>query len=430
MNKKIILFVITLGVFIEIADISICNTALYTISSSLHFPLSKAYICIFSYLITLGIVTPLSIWFSSSLGIRRTLSIGFTLFFIGTMLCASAHNLLQLSIYRILQAFGASFMLPVARITLRKYFKENLLLISANLALFFLTAFCFAPVIAGFILNYLSWRWIFIFNTLPLLCCLCLCLMFFPRSEITKLKFDIYGYSLYACFVLCFALLSLIHNPFYFLSLILFGFFIGKAYYHYSQKQALAIIPYKLFCNYRYVFLCLASFCFRTGVYGVVFILPIYLQKGQGYTALQAGLLMGAYGLGAICGRALLNIICPRLSLLSIGLFIYTIIIGALGFVFHKHFFIIAYLIGLGGLSSIQASLFNTQALLAVGDEMTSPAAVFYSSILQIAGSFGIAFISLFAFRQVNLLTVALVFSGCFFLMSMIVTLTLKIKNA
>ena len=219
-NKNIILWIVTVGVFLEIIDASIVNVTMYTFVSVFNTTIHKAQLISSVYMLALGIFTPLSIWVSKRFSIRNVLIFGFSVFGIGSLFCGLAKSIDALVLFRCLQAFGAAFMLPIARIFIRTNYKESLLKTSSTLAVVFLIAYAVGPIVGSYIVSRFDWSMIFLVNIPLILVSIIIVLTYSPNviNIPQKIIFDSLGYFTYAIFIAAFMMLSnaLIINLFLF----------------------------------------------------------------------------------------------------------------------------------------------------------------------------------------------------------------------
>ena len=149
------------------------------------------------------------------------------------------------------------------------------------------------------------------------------------------------------------------------------------------------------------------SFILGFGLYGASFVLPLYTQSLLGWTAMQAGMLQlpatifVAFMLPLI-GK-LIQMGTPQKYLIAIGLiifFIYSMYASSILTLETSsgNFFWILILRGLGlGLLSVPVS---TMALSTLKGQEIGQGAAFSGMMRQLGGSFGVALISTFVYRQ------------------------------
>jgi EmrB/QacA subfamily drug resistance transporter len=154
--------------FMENLDGTILTTALPKMAISLGVPAVHLSITVSAYLVTLGVLIPISGWVTERVGARLVFTAAIAIFTLASGLCAISTNLPELTAMRVLQGAGGAMMVPVGRlVVLRRTAKEDLIRAIALLTWPALVAPVLAPAVGGLLTTYASWRWIFVIN-LPL----------------------------------------------------------------------------------------------------------------------------------------------------------------------------------------------------------------------------------------------------------------------
>ena len=154
--------------FMENLDGTIIATAAPRMAGSLGVRPVDVNVVMTAYLLTLGVLIPVSGWVADRYGARRVFAVAITGFTVASGLCAVAGSLPVLVAVRVLQGAGGALMVPVGRlVVLRTTPKAQLITAIAYLTWPALVAPVVAPALGGLLVSYLSWRWIFLIN-LPL----------------------------------------------------------------------------------------------------------------------------------------------------------------------------------------------------------------------------------------------------------------------
>src|ERR1700756_662404 len=107
-SLRILLWLVATGFFMQTLDSTIVNTALPAMAASLgELPLRMQSVVI-AYSLTMAVMIPVSGWLADRLGTRRVFFSAILVFAMGSLLCANAHTLNQLVIYRIVQGVGGA----------------------------------------------------------------------------------------------------------------------------------------------------------------------------------------------------------------------------------------------------------------------------------------------------------------------------------
>jgi EmrB/QacA subfamily drug resistance transporter len=162
----IVLTLLSLTQFILVIDVSIVNVALSSIQHALAFSEANLQWILSAYTLTFGGLLLLGGRAGDLLGRRRVFMAGLIVFTFGSALCGFAQSELMLILSRALQGVGAAAISPGALSILMTTFPEGS---ERNRALGVWGAIAgvggAVGVLAGGILvQYLSWRWIFLVN--------------------------------------------------------------------------------------------------------------------------------------------------------------------------------------------------------------------------------------------------------------------------
>lgn len=163
-----IIFVAVLASLLEIIDTSIVNVALPTMMGNLGATLEDISMVITGYAIANAVVLPLSAWLGEKFG-RRNYYLGcIALFTITSVACGLAPNLEFLIIFRILQGLAGGALLPTSQTLIYEQFpKEKAGIAGAIFGMSVMVGPALGPVLGGYLTDTLGWRSIFNIN-LPL----------------------------------------------------------------------------------------------------------------------------------------------------------------------------------------------------------------------------------------------------------------------
>lgn len=152
-------------IFILCVDWTIVNLAIPTIAMNLHSTLSQIQWILNAYALTIAMFMILGGKLADHYGKRVVLIIGVFIFTLSVGIAGLAHTEWVLISCRAVQGIGASFSLPLATLFIFKAFPENrrgfAIGIVGSIAGFSLAL---GPTLGGFILHWLSWRWVFFVN--------------------------------------------------------------------------------------------------------------------------------------------------------------------------------------------------------------------------------------------------------------------------
>ena len=124
-NPWLIALTVTLATFMEVLDTSIANIALPHIAGTFGASGNESTWVLTSYLVSNGIVLPISAWLATRLGRKRFYMSCVGLFAISSFLCGLAPSLGLLVFFRILQGAGGGGLQPSEQAILADTFRAS-----------------------------------------------------------------------------------------------------------------------------------------------------------------------------------------------------------------------------------------------------------------------------------------------------------------
>ena len=304
--------VVVLGSFMTLLDTTIVNVAIPTLGGHLHAPLSDIQWVTTGYLLALSIAIPLTGWCVARWGEKTvwiTCVAGFTF---ASLLCAASWSVSSLIVFRCAQGAAGGMIVPVGQsIVAQAAGPRRMGRVMSIVGAPTLLAPILGPVVGGLIVQFVSWRLIFLVN-LPIgILGVVAGLRTFKNSEARRRqRLDVWGFGLLAAgsALIVYSLSragasSSFTNPLAIAtlaggisSLVAFAF-------HARRRGSDALIDTNLLARSRtYVTATILAFVFAAQLLGTMLLLSIYFQDGRGQGALWAGLLIAPQGAGAVVG--------------------------------------------------------------------------------------------------------------------------------
>ncbi len=167
-RSKIIIATAVLASLLEIIDTSIVNVAVPSMMGNLGATQADVSWVITGYIIANAIVLPMSAWLGSQFGRRKYYIACILAFTAASVACGFAPNLSTLIIFRILQGLAGGALLPTSQALLQEQFpREKSGTASAIYGMSVMIGPTLGPTLGGFLTDHFSWRAIFNIN-LPL----------------------------------------------------------------------------------------------------------------------------------------------------------------------------------------------------------------------------------------------------------------------
>ncbi|MBB6734878.1 MDR family MFS transporter [Cohnella zeiphila] len=303
----LILAGLMLGIFVAAIDNTIVATAMGTIVSDLG-GLDKFVWVTSAYLVTEMAGMPIFGKLSDMYGRKRFFVLGIFLFLLGSVLCGTAHNIVELSIYRAIQGIGGGALMPIAFTVLFDVVPmEKRGSMSGIFGAVFGTSSLFGPLLGAYIVDHIDWRWIFYIN-LPIgLAALALILFFYKESvEHAKQRIDWWGAATLVGSVVCLMFaLELGGQQYAWGSAQILSLFAGAAvllivFLFAEAKAEEPIISYAMFRRRLFAASTLTGLFYGAGFVTFAMYIPIFVQGVNGGSATNSGLILLPMTLGSV----------------------------------------------------------------------------------------------------------------------------------
>lgn len=298
------------GVLLAMLDQTIVGTSMPAIVDDLGG--GSWYVWAFTaYLVPATVLLPVFARLSDRYGRRRLLLIGMVLFLLGSTMCALAHSMAQIVVFRGVQGAGAAGLEALSFVLVTQLSGTGRRAVGqAALAGVMAVSLLGGPMIGGLLTDHLGWQWVFVVNLPVGVVAILIVARVLPRtlgrSESPALPLDVAGILVLTGSV----------------GLVLVGLgqraqasswteartgglviagLAGLALLVAVEKRALApVIPLRILTD-RVTGRLLASGATATmGLYACVLLLPRYYQQVRGATATESGLLVYPLLLGLL----------------------------------------------------------------------------------------------------------------------------------
>ncbi len=296
-TQRLTLVAAILGSGIAMIDGTIVNVALPAIEQDLGGGLSSQQWVSNAYLLTLGSMILIGGSLGDIYGKRRVFAIGVAAFGVFSIACALAPTIEVLIAARACQGAAGALLTPSSLAIIVAAFtaKERGAAIGSWTAWGGIAAIV-GPLAGGWIVDQVSWRWIFAINVPLVLVTLALILAAVPRTvHVTGRRVDVLGAVLCVAGLggVVFALIEQPHHgwssPIIYVPLIL-GVIAFASFLAYERRTAQPMLKLELFTRRNFAVANLETLTMYAGLAILFFFLVIFLQEVAGYSALQSGL--------------------------------------------------------------------------------------------------------------------------------------------
>ena len=394
--------IVACALFMENMDSTVIATSLPVIARDLgENPLSLK-LALTAYLVSLAVFIPVSGWMADRFGSRTVFRAAIAVFMAGSLTCGFSDSLGGFVAARFLQGMGGAMMVPVGRLVLLKSVpKSELVQALSYLTIPALLGPVIGPPLGGFISTYFSWRWIFFINIPIGVLGIYLASRFIPNlteDEIAPL--DVRGFVLSGVGL---SLLTLglatagehLVSRATSLACTITGAAALGLYVLHARRCAHPVLDFRFLRIATYRTGVLGGALFRVGVGAMPFLLPLLLQLGFGYSALQSGLLTCSSALAAMFMKTLAVAILRRFGFRAV--LTWNALIAAASIAVYGLFtattpyaLMVAALLAGGFFRSLQFTAMNALSYADIDRGAMSPASSLANVTQQIALSLGV----------------------------------------
>ncbi len=301
------LAIIAGGVFMSVLDMTVVNVALGSLAAHLGATVGSVQWVVTTYLLALAATIPLTGWATRRFSASRVYTAGLILFTTGSALCAAAWSLPSLCAFRAVQGVGAGVLFPVAQTILsREAGPSRMAKAMSIFGSVAVIAPILGPILGGFVVDHLSWRWIFLVNIPIGLASLALAVARLPepttepvgRPDLTGLLMLGGGLPLliYGCTELA---AGASFASFRGGGLFLLGLALIAQFVFHALRVTRPLLDLKLFRNRTYWLASAALFVFSAAVFGPYLVMPLFFRQVQHASPMLAGTLFASQGIGA-----------------------------------------------------------------------------------------------------------------------------------
>ncbi|MCZ0753971.1 MDR family MFS transporter [Anoxybacillus sp. J5B_2022] len=295
-----------------------------------------------AYMLTSTTVVPIAGKLADLLGRRIIYVLGLIIFMVGSALCGMADNMTELIIYRGMQGIGGGIMMPMAMIIIGDLFtgKERAKWQGVFGGLYGLASIL-GPQIGGWIVDHLSWEWVFYIN-LPvgILATIFIAMGLSKHEAKGPVKFDIVGmFTMVVGVVSLLLALTFGGDKYAWTSWQIIGLFAMSALFltafvFVERKAEEPVLPIHLFKHRTFVVLNGIGFLMSVGMFGAIMFVPLFMQGVVGVSATQSGTIMTPMMItmiiGSIVGGRMVYKIGVKTQLIA-GMVIMAFGLGLLG---------------------------------------------------------------------------------------------------
>ena len=309
---------------LEVVDVSIVNVALPYMQGNLDATLSEIGWVSTSYSIANVIVIPLSAWIGLRFGKKRYFIFSLVAFVLASVLCGMATNLSMLIIGRVIQGLGGGGLLAKAQALMFETVpREQQAKASTIFTLGVISGPAIGPALGGYLTDNFGWRWIFFVNVPLGIMAVMMSTTFLPEDDVDARKsgsVDWMGIIYLALGLGSFQTVleqgqqedwfsSVFIQRMTLLSVVAMALFIWQELRTPHPAVDLRVLRYRSLAAGSVI-----SLAVGMGLYGTVFVIPVFAQTVLQFTATKTGLMLVPGAMASAMATFLLIFIAKKVS--------------------------------------------------------------------------------------------------------------------
>ena len=317
-KKRKIVIALMVAMFLAAVEGTVVTTAIPTIAKELKG--LELISWIFSlYLLTSAISTPIYGKLSDLYGRKNILSVGIVIFIIGSSLCGLSANMYQLIAFRAVQGLGAGAIFTVTYTIVGDVFSlAERAKVQGWLSSVWGIASLAGPFVGGFLIDFFSWKWIFLINVpFGILSVILLQSSLQESFERKKHRIDYPG-----TLVLSAGIVALLYGVMAgersgswlslpVLALLALTPVLLVLFYFIEKRAQEPVVPFGIFTRTN-IFANMISFLVCAVLIGIDVYIPIYIQSVLGLSATVSGLSLAPMSITWLVSSVLLSKAIPR----------------------------------------------------------------------------------------------------------------------
>ena len=299
MRKLVTFLLMVLGMFMAILDIQIVSASLPEIQAGLGASSDEIPWIQTSYLIAEVIMIPLSGYLSRMLSTRWLFTISAGGFTVMSVLCGLSNSMGEMILWRTLQGFLGGAMIPMVFASAYTIFpRSKMHIVSPLIGLVATLAPTIGPTLGGYLTEFLSWHWLFFINVVPgiVVTLAAFFLIDFDKPDLSLLsRFDWWGFLGLAVFLgtMEYVLEEGAADDWFAEPTIVMMTVImtlgGFLFFWRAFTAEEPIVRLDAFTDRNFAMGSIFSFGLGIGLYGMIYIFPVYLSGVRGHNSLQIG---------------------------------------------------------------------------------------------------------------------------------------------
>jgi DHA2 family multidrug resistance protein len=298
-----------LGMFMAILDIQVVATSLPTIQHALAISRDAMSWIQTAYLIAEIIAIPLTGWLTRVLTLRWLFVGAIGLFTLASLGCAFSGNFVTLVSFRVVQGFAGGTLIPAVFSAVFLLFPIRLHPVATTMAgIMAVLAPTVGPVVGGWITETWSWHWLFLINVVPGVVAAAATPFLLPRAsprfaDLATLDGVSVALMAIALASLEIGLKQAPHDGWLSPPGSMLFLLSGTAATLFALRTLRAkhpVVDLSTLKNVSFAIGCALSFCLGIGLFGSVYLMPVFLAYVRRHDAFEIGTIMVVTGVAQL----------------------------------------------------------------------------------------------------------------------------------
>ncbi|ANU26234.1 DHA2 family efflux MFS transporter permease subunit [Planococcus versutus] len=292
------LLAIISGVFMVVLNTTSMNVALSTLLKDLNTDFPTIQWTVTGYMLAQASVIPLAGWLSDRFGAKTVFLSSIALFTMASVLCALPNSAGWLIAFRIIQGLGGGCVIPVAMAYVYRLSPQHKVgTVMAMMGIPILFAPAIGPVLSGWLVEFYSWRWLFIINIPVGIIAILLGLKTLPKVE----RQTVTGIDLPGMILAPIAFAGLSYGvieganswtSFQTLAGIIIGGIALLAFIIRELSTKTPLLDLRVFRSIDFSIGIVVQWIGQFALFGAIFLLPQFLQQARGFGAFDTGMIL------------------------------------------------------------------------------------------------------------------------------------------
>lgn len=322
-NPWLVTASVMLPTFMEVLDTAIASVALPYIAGSLSASNSEATWVLTSYLVANAVILPASNWFARRFGRKRFLLTCVVIFTIASFFCGAAPSMAIILLARVVQGAGGGALQPLSQsILLESFPPAKRAAAMAAYALGIVVAPVLGPTLGGWLTDTYSWRYAFYINIpVGILAIIMISRFVHDPPYIKNAKvgaFDNIGFGLLIVWTGCLQVVLDKGQEDDWFGAIWVRWAVAALvvalvlWVWHSWTKPEGLVDLHVLKDRNFQAGCFLIAMLGMAIYITISMLPLFYQEVLGYTAFNAGLVVGPRGVGSFIGSPVVGFLASR----------------------------------------------------------------------------------------------------------------------